>query len=425
MDPPWSSGTTHTVHDAGWAEEVEDDAEYESEALANPAIVDTLVARTVDDWACYLIACAVDDAALESFQDAEEPKLPEAPSEPAPTPLVGIAGFQEQPSLDEPFEDPPIRLLSPTSATSSDGGSKGTQWLYKASDSKDFWSADDGDINAERDDSLGMSALHWGIDRDEDPQEDVEEKEDVNLPDMDEEISIPRRPVVAAGRPETRGNRGSLLSQPPVAPSFTGESRGGDGTQTQKKGRRIVYVDHHHVHHHHHFHQPGDWPYASPGELPPEAMRRRQEKKTQADVEQKAGPLENSAAPPEQVKVARLPATRALPGRVRRHARQRNAGKQKGNSVAIDGSFGNSLLADLPGPNVFGETSKFAEDKSSRFKASFVNDVSLQLSGSVAAEQKATGKDNLPLQQYFQLMARLPLENRLKLSPYGVPLSAR
>jgi len=440
MDPPWSAGTI-LPGDGGW-EEVEDDMELESEALANPALADSIAERTVDEWACYLVASCLDNAAVESVQDLllleepqppvqdlllleeSQPQTPEPlPQTPEPKRLIGIAGVQEEP-LDEPNGNHLQQLLSPTSAASSDGGSKGTQWLYNAGDSKDFLSADDGDMVPvpAGDSSYGLSGLPWTMDREDDVVE-LDDKDDANIPDLDEDdISIPRRPVAPAEhRPETRGTRSALVSQPAVAPSFTSESRvasesrGGDGAP--KKQRKIVYVDHHHVHHHHHFHQPGDWTHASPGELPPEYMQKKQEKKAQADVEQWAGPLENSAQP--QAKAARALPPRALPGRVRSHGRQRR-GKSKG-SRGID--------ASLPGfshhAEHVGESSRFAQDASSRFKASFVNDVSLQLPENGSVVHKATSKDDLPLQQYFQLMARLPMENRLKLSPYGVSLSAR
>eukprot|EP00440_Ansanella_granifera_P006955 gb/GFBE01007536.1/.p1 GENE.gb/GFBE01007536.1/~~gb/GFBE01007536.1/.p1 ORF type:complete len:429 (+),score=72.76 gb/GFBE01007536.1/:1-1287(+) len=240
----------------------------------------------------------------------------------------------------------------------------------------------------------------------------------------EEDCSLPMRPPAAGGRPHTRGLRGALLSQPPVAPSFV-QSRGGDNV---KVSRKVVYVDHHHAHHHHHFHEPTDW-NGTPGDLPPDLLRRRQERSAEADVEQRSAPSGSVfdagvSSEAGRKRGARLPPASQRPGARNFRStsvRQGRAGRNKATPRRIDGA---GKCSSVPPSNI----SSFSTSGTSMMASTFGGSSAFSTWGSKGLStpmpqmsDKALGKSpvDLPLNQYFKLFSRLPMESRLLLSPYG------
>eukprot|EP00439_Symbiodinium_sp_Y106_P060853 s1666_g9.t1 len=187
---------------------------------------------------------------------------------------------------------------------------------------------------------------------------------------------------------------------------------------TEEKPRRVVFVDHHHVHHHHHFHAPTDWDGA-PGDLPPESLQRCQEQKAEQDVERcmgQTGPA--PAAPPPLPKQGRPRPRRNAPGRW-----------EPVGGASID-LLEESLAGSLPGLqstfSTFGARGGTAEAGLPSAEASWLASVSNPLPATNSAAQTLARSEcrrkqppELQLQQYFEVMSCLPLETRLKLSPYA------
>mmetsp|Transcript_6712 Transcript_6712/g.15564 ORF Transcript_6712/g.15564 Transcript_6712/m.15564 type:complete len:222 (+) Transcript_6712:99-764(+) len=197
----------------------------------------------------------------------------------------------------------------------------------------------------------------------------------------------PERP---AARPVTRG-RG--LYQKPV----------------EEKQRRVVFLDHHHVHHHHHFHSPADWDGA-PGDLPPDALQRCHEQKVEKDVERCIEQTGTGTPPPAPEKTRRSRAPR------KNAAVRQEVGA--GSADILEASIG--LHTSTFSHRGRGDTGNVLESA----EASWLASVSNPLPAVDGVEPKKQVPE-LQLQQYFEVMSVLPMQTRLKLSPYAVQLGGR
>mmetsp|Transcript_53724 Transcript_53724/g.109233 ORF Transcript_53724/g.109233 Transcript_53724/m.109233 type:complete len:222 (+) Transcript_53724:80-745(+) len=206
-------------------------------------------------------------------------------------------------------------------------------------------------------------------------EENTISSEEVEYLDVHYEPEEKRCPV----RPPTRG-RGHE-----ERPSTEAMCRPG----RQVTGRRVVHVDHHHVHHHHHYHGAYNLDRVSS----PDADLQRHELKAEAEAE---WTLEEKIRPKRPGPVA--PRRPRAPGRSQQELE---------NSLA-------SELCRL-------QTSTFSTFGGMDFgsKASCLMGTSMPLA--TPAEKKPPAE--LQLQEYFQLMSCLPMQTRLKLSPYTVQLS--
>eukprot|EP00931_Biecheleriopsis_adriatica_P085730 TRINITY_DN60550_c0_g1_i1.p1 TRINITY_DN60550_c0_g1~~TRINITY_DN60550_c0_g1_i1.p1 ORF type:complete len:442 (+),score=87.17 TRINITY_DN60550_c0_g1_i1:119-1444(+) len=420
----------------------EDDSEEEEmrllelRAANDPELDAALSARAVDAFAYFMVGQAVDDAMMEAV-----------------SPLTAMTPTQQVYTLTP--GSPWARGISPDSASVT-----GYQTVHEQ---------DDYELNVESNDVLPLrsanhDAMAWEFDQEDSQGEEnilfqeeqggltgsihdescsfgdelpLSDDEDRRTEDgfepayprrelltgeaIEEDVdSLPIRPAGPEGRPQTRGLRGALLSQPPVAPDFPGASRGtGTAAGAPRASRKVIYIDHHHVHHHHHFHEPSDWSGSgASGDLPPELQRRRQERKAEADVEERAAP-KNVGHPSVEGSGAlalgnRLAASQKH-GLRNGRSRPRRRGNQKG-AGSVAPSTASTTISGLSSFNTTGSSMAFADSKSQRMSKPLPS-----------IEKAVSGKDpgELSLQQYFKLYERLPLGSRLKLSPYGAPLSAR
>ncbi|CAE7183050.1 unnamed protein product [Symbiodinium pilosum] len=209
--------------------------------------------------------------------------------------------------------------------------------------------------------------------------------------------------------------RRTVDERPTARPVTRG--RGHRQGPAEEKARRVVFVDHHHVHHHHHFHAPTDWDGA-PGDLPPESLQRCQEQKAEQDVErcmEQTGP--SASAAPQPPKQGRPRRRRNAPGRCE---------PVEGASIDL---LEQSLALNLPSLqstfSTFGAQGGPSADVAlASAEASWLAGVSNPLPATNSVAQKRQPPE-LQLQQYFEVMSCLPMETRLKLSPYAVKLGAR
>ncbi|CAK9111672.1 unnamed protein product [Durusdinium trenchii] len=191
-------------------------------------------------------------------------------------------------------------------------------------------------------------------------------------------------------RPPTRG-RG--YEERPGTELGAGLFRAGAGAGAAPARRKVVHVDHHHVHHHHHFHGA-----QNVDGLPSDASElRRHELSAEHQAEQRLEP--RSVAP-----------NTARPSRGHRQAAARRAARSR----QVD--FESSLTSELGRLqtstfSTFGGAPVDLASKASCFMATSV------------LERERKTPPELQLQEYFELMSSLPMETRLKLSPYSVQLS--
>eukprot|EP00913_Durusdinium_trenchii_P028075 g26322.t1 len=187
-------------------------------------------------------------------------------------------------------------------------------------------------------------------------------------------------------RPPTRG-RG--YEERPGTELGAGLFRAGAGAGAAPARRKVVHVDHHHVHHHHHFHGA-----QNVDGLPSDASElRRHELSAEHQAEQRLEP--RSVAP-----------NTARPSRGHRQAAARRAARSR----QVD--FESSLTSELGRLqtstfSTFGGAPVDLASKASCFMATSV------------LERERKTPPELQLQEYFELMSSLPMETRLKLSPYS------
>lgn len=448
-----------------FTEEVEDvrdeDAELAEQAKLEAEMGSEEVARSMNMFACSMVSLTMSEALLDAVSPVcDTEHAPDSPE---------LCSFQEQFEEHEGLEQEPdiaaelvadesgiIRerpgetgvhgtVQSPRSdvdgtAQSPRSEADSLPWVLQSSRLEDSHLDDSLEEDLEKDWGEPR-AMQWS--RDE--LENAESKDHMgsllherSLLDDEDDISYPRRPTGSDGRPQTRGLRNAMLSQPPVAPNFTAASRGDQHSSSNavpksKSGRRVVYVDHHHVHHHHHFHDPRDW-NCIPGDLPSEPLQRQEERNVEAEVESrmagsdalgsacsKQGSKSSSACasklPPAAKPSSSVSKSRHNNGRVRSRRSNRHRGGRAGIDMGAGKNVSDSVEASML--STFSTTANsWMASASSAADDSWTSGVSKPLSVTLHAAKKPNS--DLPLQDYFQLMSRLPMDCRLKLSPYGV-----
>eukprot|EP00930_Biecheleria_cincta_P004715 TRINITY_DN105643_c0_g1_i1.p1 TRINITY_DN105643_c0_g1~~TRINITY_DN105643_c0_g1_i1.p1 ORF type:complete len:444 (-),score=83.42 TRINITY_DN105643_c0_g1_i1:452-1783(-) len=432
----------------------DEDAELEEQARLEAEMGSEDVARSMNMWACSMVDMTMSEALLDavsplsnadhgpdmlSFREGlEEPEgLEQEPDIAAEQVAAEPGSVRERPSECEGelgiAVDETVR--SPRSEADS------LPWILEANSLEDSHLDDSLEEDLERDYGEPR-AMQWS--RDE--LENAESKDQMSsvlhersILDDEDDISYPRRPSGSEGRPQTRGLRNAMLSQPAVAPNFIPASRGhqhssSNAAPKSKSGRRIVYVDHHHVHHHHHFHDPRDW-NGTPGDLPPEPVQRQEERNVEAKVENRmAGSGTVRSARGKQASECssagdcKLPTPAKSAPRDRHNnvrARSRRTSRHKGGRAAIDMGAGKSISDSVEASmlSTFSTTANSWMASASSADDSWTSGVSKQLSLTLPSAKKPNS--DMPLQDYFKLMARLPMDCRLKLSPYGVSMTER
>lgn len=255
-------------------DEVEDvhdeDAELEEVAKLQPELGDEMVSRSMDMWACSVMDMTMGEALMEAVTPVPDASLVDHPVSDHGPHFVSLSEQFEELEDFEPEPDDAsetladehgivIRELTDALGQTDPGADEEPRsprseadslpWVLQRNRLEDSCLDDSLEEDLQRD-CAQPGNMHWTGDE----LEDAESKDHMGsllherqLFDDEDDISYPRRPSGSEGRPQTRGPRNAMLSQPAVAPSFTAPSRGNQqsrsnaGSQT-RSGRQIVYV---------------------------------------------------------------------------------------------------------------------------------------------------------------------------------------